>query len=530
MEWPAVDEAPLSTAPLIVDQGLFTIEAGDVEQRGGKYILQQGEALTLTCNTPELTVQQIRPDAGFEYPRDDQGCVVLDGTVLAERGDRYGALEIGIFHAGLVYPLDVFEFQLPAPFSVRGEVVFDEGELKIDRLIASNKPDADSQHYPYTLEYNFPTRDDDWIQFDLKIEGPDDFQSPIEFHEDLRDINAGYGRWNALTIRLQSSRGELHPFRTISDNREIIRFSGDAPVVAVCDWINSPNVLEVDHEKYEYDHSTRLGTWVEYPKLKFSSALEWLEFEPFCFDIERTSLRLLEDGNHLDLSASLDFSAASGLNDFIEELLRHIKIKINGTEYSLAGAREIRRVDNESRVDIVLRFEFPGNGRRLPKKSIIPTKWAFVDNGLGNVFMTTNWDLRLSTYHQSKPRGPFDGKHILSWRDAFIQQEGDLLSSRVHPNLMRLYKLKLKKSMSIFCARCGTLGYREPGGGLSCSRCGWTNDDQVLEDYDEVETTCISSLRITEQEMYLFDVQEDQLEAGTYVLYFNGMSFQFKVR
>ena len=103
MEWPAIDEAPLSTAPLIVDQGLFTIEANDVEHRGGKYILQENETMSLACYAPEVTVREIRPNKGTEFLRDEQGCVGFDGTALSGRSDRYGALDVGIYVPNLDY-------------------------------------------------------------------------------------------------------------------------------------------------------------------------------------------------------------------------------------------------------------------------------------------------------------------------------------------------------------------------------------------------------------------------------------------
>ena len=538
MEWPAVDEVPLPTSPLIVNQGLFTIEANDVEHRNGRYILQQDEAMSLACNSSDLTVREIRPSAGTEYRRDEQGCVVFDGTALSGKGDRYGALEIGMYVPNLDYPIGVLRFELTAPLSVSGEVQLRGDDLRIHRFQSRNEPPAESNHYPYRFEYNITTDDGEtaWHDLSLTIGHPDDFRKTPSLDPAPDEITAAFSKGSPVRIRLRSARGDTCGFRAICKRREIIRFSEPQPPVPIINWIGRPNTLNIEHDRYRFDIDSMEESWQRYPQLLFDSAIEWLEFEPLCIDIEPISLHLLEDGHHLELSAKLDFSAAPQLIEFSEELLNHILITINGKKYSLVGSETIHLHEDNSIIDFVLRLGTPKSRRRLPKTFNLPARWEIVDNGSVNVFEKTAWNLRLSKSYRAKPQGQLVETQILGWRDAFIHREDDSLSSRVHPSLMRLFKCEFRRSTSIFCGgewrgrACGSMGYLAPNGDFRCYRCGWTNDSEVLGNYIEVETSWLSNLRKAEQEMYRFEVREDQLEAGTYALYFNGMSFRFEVR
>ena len=364
MKWPTADVASLQTSPLIINQGLFAVEAGNIEHRGGKYILQQDDTMSVTCNAPEMTVREIRPNGGVEYPRDEQGRVVFDGTYLTGRGDRYGALDVGIYVPNLDYPIGVLRFELTAPLSVRGEVRLQGDGFEIHRFQVSNAPDADSSHYPYRFEYNMTTDDSEsnWHELGLIIERPKHFWRTPRLEPAPKRLTTAYSQGSPARIRLRSERGETYSFKAICKRKEIIRFPEPQPPVQVKDWIVHPKTLPILHERYRFDIDAMHESWQEYPQMLFDSAIEWLEFQPIQFRAS-ADMHLLEDGEFLLFNLNFDVNNCRDLLEIPMDFLQYLDPSIGGENFKFLDLNGLN-VDLDSS-EISFSFSYP-----LPSKSI----------------------------------------------------------------------------------------------------------------------------------------------------------------
>jgi len=538
MEWPTVDEAPLSTAPLIVDQGLYTIEANDVEQRNGKYILQDDETMSLTCNNPAVTVREIRPSAGTEYPPDEQGCVVFDGTALTGRGDRYGALEVGIYVPNLGFPIGVLRFELTAPLSVSGDVQLHGDELRIHRFRRSNAPVAESDRYPYCFEYNLTTEDGetDWYDLPLTIRHPDDFGEAPSLDPAPVEITTAYSQGSPVRIRLRSARGETYAFKAICSRREIIRFSEPQPLVPIIDWIGHPNTLNIEHERYRFDIDSMEESWQSYPQLMFDSATEWLEFQPIQFSASADML-LLEDGEFLKINLNFDLNECPDLMEIPTDFLQYLDSSIDDEYFKFLDLNDLDINRDSLEISFSLRYPLPvRNVEFKPRSTRLTSYYGVLNEGqnfYSNMpFSNNNWYLPFRVSFKHVPSANATFWKLCEWREPAVVQNGQNLESRFHPQHAQLYRCvyeRLKPNAGIFCPRDGTMGFPAPNGVFTCLNCNWTNSTPMLTDFDEVSEPWYNYQEESAPGLHSYSLNKEHLMTGKYVVAFNGMSFHFEV-
>ena len=540
MEWPTVDEAPLSTAPLIVDQGLFTIEANGVEHRNGRYILQQDEAMSLACNSSDLTVREIRPSAGTEYPRDEQGCVVFGGTALSGRGDRYGALEIGMYVPNLDYPIGVLRFELTAPLSVSGEVQLRGDELRIHRFQSRNEPPAESNHYPYRFEYNITTDDgeNDWHALPLVIARPDDFWKTPSCDPVTDKIPVAFSQGSPVRIRLRSARGDTCGFRAICKRREIIRFSEPQPPVPIINWIGRPNTLSIEHERYRFDIDSMEESWQRYPQLMFDSATEWLEFQPIKFSAS-ADMVLLEDGESLNVNLNFDLSDCTDLMEIPTDFIYYLDPSIDDENFKFADLNDFNVNQDSLEISFSFRYPLPATSVEFkPQSTGFGTKWYFFGERqkfYSNMpFSNKHWYLPFCVSFKPVPSSHATHYELCEWNEPAVVDSLNNLQSRFHPQHAKLYRCvykELRPNAGIFCIKCGTMGFPAPNGSFSCPnyKCKWTNSTPVLTDFDVVIEPWYDYHGESPSGLHSYSLMKEQLAAGEYVVSFNGMSFHFEV-
>jgi len=540
MEWPAVDEVPLLTTPLITGQGLFTIEAGDVEYRGEKYILQQDEAMSLTCNSSALTIREIRPSAGTEYPRDEEGCVVFDGTVLTGRGDRYGALDIGIYVPNLDYPIAVLRFELTAPLSVSGDVRLRGGELRIHRFRRSNAPPAESNHYPYLFDYNITTNDGetDWREMPLVIACPDDFQETPSLDPAPDEITAAFSQGSPVRIRLRSARRETYAFKAICSRREIIRFFEPQPPVATIDWIGRPNTLNIEHERYRFNIDNMEESWQRYPQLMFDSATEWLEFQPIQFSAS-ADMKLLEDGESLNVNLNFDLSECTDLMEIPTDFVYYLDPSFDDEIFKFADLNDFNVNQDSSEISFSFRYPLPARSVEFKPLSTGLGKWMrfggerqkFYSN---MPFSDKNWCLPFCVSFKPIPSSHATHYELCKWNEPGVVDNHNNLQSRFHPRHAKLYRCvykRLQPNAKIFCIKCGTMGFPGQNGSFTCInyKCGWSNSTPMLTDFDDVSEPWYDYHGESPPGLHSYSLMKEQLAAGEYVVSFNGMSFHFEV-
>ena len=539
MQWPSVDNAPLSTAPLIVNQGRFTIDAEDIEHRGGKYILQEDETMSLTCNASDLIVREIRPNAGFEFDCDKQGCVVFDGTKLVGRGDRYGSLDVGIYVPTLDYPIGVVQFELTAPLALSGELSIQDDELKIHRFRASNAPPAESKHYPYCFDYNLTTNDGEtnWHKLPLLIKHPDDFYSTPSLNPLPYQIAKAYDKGAPIRIRLRSTRGEIYLFRAICKRKEIIRFPEPQTPVAIADWIVRPNTLSIDHERYKFNIETMEESWHSYTQLKFDSAVEWLEFQPIEFSAS-ADMNLLNDGEFLNINMKFDLSDCPDLMDIPIQFLHYLDPSIDGKYFKFLDRNE-SQIDRDS---LEIRFSFR---RLLPTKSVqfvprttrLVSYYGVLNEGQtfyeNNPFSNTNWDLSFELSFKKVPSTHATFQKLCRWSESAVVENGHYLKSKFHPRHAQMYRCVYKQmqpTRGMFCPECGSLT-APSGANFTCTnyRCGWTNSTPMLADFEKVNESWYDYREESSLGIHSYSLNKEVLKTGKYVVSFNGMSFHFEV-
>ena len=538
MEWPAVNESPLLTAPLIADQGLFSIEDSEVERRGGKHILQQDEAMTLSCNNSELTVREIRPNAGTEFPQDKQGCVVFDGTALGGRGDRYGALDVGIYVPNLDYPIAVLRFELTAPLSVGGEVQLLGDELRILRFRRSNTPPAESNHYPYCFDYNLTTDDGetDWHDLPLVIARPDDFSEPPILETAPDEMTTAFSQGFPVRIRLRSARGDTCAFKAICKRREIIRFSEPQPPVPIIDWIGRPNTLNIVHERYRFDIDNMVESWQEYPQLMFDSATEWLEFQPIKFSAGADML-LLEDGEFLKINLNFDLNECPDLMDIPTDFLHYLDSSIDDEYFKFLDLNDLDINRDSLEISFSLRYPLPARSVEFkPRSTRLVSYYGVLNEGqnfYSNMpFSNNNWCLTFGVSLKHVPSANATFRKLCEWGGPAVVENGQNLESRFHPRNAQLYRCvyeRMQPNADFFCPRCGTMGFPEPNGVFTCYKCKWTNSTPMLIDFDEVSEPWYDYQGELVPGLHSYSLNDGRLTAGKYVVSFNGMSFHFEV-
>jgi hypothetical protein len=540
MEWPVVDQAPLSTAPLIVDQGLFTIEANDVEHRNGRYILQQDEAMSLACNSSELTVREIRPSAGTEYHRDEQGCVVFEGTALTGRGDRYGALDVGIFVPNLDYPIAVLQFELTAPLSVSGDVQLRGDEFRIHRFRRSNAPPAESNHYPYRFDYNITTDDGeiDWHEMPLVIACPDDFLETPSLELAPDEMTTAFDQGSPVRIRLRSARGEICAFKAICNRREIIRFPEPQPPVPIIDWIGRPNTLNIVHERYRFDIDNMVESWQEYPQLMFDSATEWLEFQAIQFSVTADML-LLEGGDFLRINLNFDLKECPDLMSIPTDFLQYLDPSIDDEHFKFLDLNDLDINRDSLEISFSVRYPLPARSVEFKPRSTRLTSYYGVLNEGQNFysnmpFSNKKWYLPFAVSHKHVPWSSATFRILCEWSGPAVAKNGQNLESRFHPRHAQLYRCvfeRMQPNAGVFCPECETIGFPAPNGVFSCTnyKCKWTNSTPMLTDFDEVSEPWYEYQGEPSPGLHSYSLNKEHLTTGKYVVAFNGMSFHFEV-
>jgi len=532
MEWESFGEVHLTTAPLIRYNG-YSIESEGVEFRNGKFILQEDDSISLTCNFTDLRVRNIRPNEGHEYTIDESGLVVFGGTAL--EGDRYGDLQIGIFHDSLDYPLEVMAFSLIAPFSVEGKVKHThQGVLEITQFETNNEHPEESSRYPYFLEYNIYAADseENWNKLPLLFVRPRDFWGQPEVDAPI-ELSTAYANGHPVRIRLQSAQGEKYVFRAICTRKEIIRFAEPCPPVPLL-------ALNIVHEKYRFNENTMEESWQEFPMLSLESAVEWVDFEPLDFTAQ-ASLNLHDSGEFIDMDLVLDLSESKDLIQNPSDFLLTLEPFIGQEKFQFQNLNNFS-INNEtfqicfSAQQPLLKERVEFKPRTTKMKNYSKYHLNEGENFYSNSpFSKTNWDLRFILSHSQKPLShSLTSTPLAHWKDPLIVQHEGIYSSRFHPQHAKLFKAEFKRIPPIkdmFCIECGTMGFPSPDGIFLCTNygCGWTNKTLNLTGFEEIDETWFDYHDKTAEGNHRFLLNTTRLNSGTYVVAFNGMSFHFDV-
>jgi hypothetical protein len=539
MEWESFGEVHLTTAPLIRYNG-YSIESDGVEFRNGKFILQEDESISLTCNSTDLRIRNIRPNEGDEYTVDESGLVVFGGSTL--EGDRYGDLEVGIFYTSLDYPLKVIKFELIAPFSVEAKVknIYD-GVIQFTQFKTSNEHPEESNRYPYLLEYNSSTGDseENWNQLPLVFETPSDFWGQPEVDAPI-ELSTAYANGHPVRIRLQSALGEKYVFRAICTRKEIIRFAEPCPPVPLLDWFQYPRALNIVHEKYRFNENTMEESWQEFPMLSLESAVEWVDFEPLDFTAQ-ASMNLHDSGEFIDMDFVLDLSESKDMIQNPSDFLLTLEPFIGQEKFQFQNLNNFS-INNEtfqicfSAQQPLLKERVEFTPRTTKMKNYSRYSLNEGENFYSNSpFSKTNWDLRLILSHSQKPWSHSPTSTPLAhWKDPLIVQHEGIYSSRFHPQHAKLFKAEFKRIPPIkgmFCIECGTMGFPSPGGIFWCPkyRCGWTNKTPTLTGFKEIDEAWFDYHGKAAEGNHRFLLNTTRLNSGKYVVAFNGMSFHFVV-
>jgi hypothetical protein len=539
MEWGPLGEADLTTAPLIRYNG-YSVESGGVEFRNGKFIIQEDDSISLTCNSPELRVRNIRPNEGHEYTVDESGLVVFGGSAL--EGDRYGDLQIGIFHNSLDYPLEVIAFSLIAPFSVEGEVKHTHQKvLEITQFKTNNEHPLESTRYPYFLEYNLSAvnSEEKWDKLPLYFTGPGDFRRQPEVDAPIK-LSTAYDNGHPVRIRLQSALGETYLFRAICKRKEIIRFAEPCPPVPLLDWIQYPKALNIVHEKYRFNENTMEESWEEFPMLNLESAVEWVDFEPLDFTAQ-ASMNLHDSGEFIEMDLVLDLSESKDLIQNPADFLLTLEPFIGQEKFQFQNLNNFS-INNEtyqicfSTQQPLLKERVEFKPRTTKMKNYSRYNLNFGEKFYSNSpFSKTNWGLRFILSHSQKPLSPsLTSTTLAHWKDPLIVQHAGIYSSRFHPRHAKLFKAEFKRitpTKGMFCIECGTMGFPSPGGIFLCPKygCGWTNKTLDLTGFEEIDEAWFDYRGKTAEGNHRFLLNTNRLSSGKYVVAFNGMSFHFDV-
>ena len=507
---------------------------------GGKYILQEDETMSLACNAPEVIVREIRPNAGTEFLRDEQGCVGFDGTALSGRGDRYGALDVGIYVPNLDYPIGVLRFELTAPLFVSGEVQLQGDELRINRFRRRNEPPAESDRYPYRFEYNITTDDGetDWHALPLTIEHPDDFSKTPSLDPSPDEITAAFIKGAPVRIRLRSAKGEVCSFKAICKRREIIRFSEQQPPVPIIDWIGRPNTLNIEHERSTFDIHSMEESWQRYPQLMFNSATEWLEFQPIHFNAS-ADMVLLEDGESLNVNLNFDLSECTDLMEIATDFLYYLNPSFDDENFKFVDLNDFNVNQDSSEISFSFRYPLPARSVEFkPLSTGLGTRWRMLGERqkfYSNMpFSEKNWYLPFWVSYKPIPSSHATHYELCEWNEPAVVDNHNNLQSRFHPRHAKLYKCvykRLQPNAGMFCIKCGTMGFPAPNGSFSCPNynCRWTNSTPVLTDFDDVTEPWYDYHGESPPGLHSYSLMKEQLAAGQYVVSFNGMSFHFEV-
>jgi len=539
MKWSFIDEGPLKTAPLIRHNG-YSIESEGVEIRNGKFILQENDSISLTCNSTDLRVRNIRPNEGHEYTIDESGLVVFGGSAL--EGDRYGDLQIGIFHNSLDYPLKVIAFSLIAPFSVEGKVKHThQGVLEITKFETNNEHPEESSRYPYFLEYNISAADseENWNELPLSFERPRDFWGQPEVDAPIK-LSTVYANGHPVRIRLQSALGEKYLFRAICTRKEIIRFTEPCPPVPLQNWIQYPKALNIYHEKYRFDENTMEESWQEFPVLSFESAVEWMDFEPLDFTAQ-ASINLHDSGEFIEMDLVFDLTKSQDLIQKLSDFLLTLEPSIGQEKFQFQNLKDLS-INNET-FHICFSAQQPLLKERVEFKprTTKMTNFSRYHLNVGEEFYSnspfskTNWDLQFILSHSQKPlSGSKNSTTLAHWSDPLIVEQGGIHSSRVHPQNAKLFKTEFKRirpNKDMFCIECGSMGFPSPDGIFLCPnyQCGWTNDTLNLTGFAEIDEAWFDYHGKAADGNHRFLLNTNRLSSGSYVIAFNGMSFHFDV-
>jgi len=538
MRWPYNDEDHLGSAPLIRYNG-YSIESDGVEFRNGKFILQEDESISLTCNSTDLRIRNIRPNEGYEYAVDESGLVVFGGSTL--EGDRYGDLQVGIFHTSLEYPLKVIKFELIAPFSVEAKVknIYD-GVIQFTQFKTSNEHPEESDRYPYFLEYNCSTVDseENWNQLPLVFETPSDFWGKPKVEAPIK-LSTAYANGHPVRIRLQSALSEKYVFRAICTRKEIIRFVEPCPPVPLLDWIHYPKALNIVHEKYRFDENAMEESWQEFPVLSLESAVEWVDFEPLNFTAQ-ASMRLHDSGKLIEMDFVFDLTKSKDLMQNPSDLLLMLEPSIGQESFQFQSLNGFSANKETSQICFSVHQPMPVERVEFNPRTTSMRSLTFHTEGenfySNSPFSKTNWDVRFALSYNKKPLSHLKTSTTLAhWKDPLIVEHEGFYSSRFHPQHAKLFKAEFKRLMpnaGIFCIECKTMGFPTPNGSFHCENCGWTNDKLNLTGFEEVGEAWFDyqGYRLPGPgKTHRFSLNTDRLSAGTYVVAFNGMSFHFVV-
>lgn len=540
MQWPSFDEGLFGTVPLIRYNG-YSIDGEGVEFRNGKFILQENESISLMCNSKDLRVRNIRPNEGHEYTIDGSGLVVFGGSTL--EGDRYGDLQIGIFHTSLDYPLKVITFELIAPFSVETKVRnIHRGVLEFTRFKTSNEHPEESNRYPYFLEYNISTGDSEgnWNKLPLIFERPSDFWGQPEVEAPI-EMSTAYDSGHPVRIRLQSAQSEKYVFPAICTRKEIIRFVEPCPPVPLLDWIEYPKALNIVHEKYRFDENTMEESWQEFPVLSFESAVEWVDFEPLDFTVQ-ASITLGDSGKFIEMDLVFDLTESKDLMQDPSDFLLTLEPSIGQERFQFQDLNGFSTNKETSQICFSVQQPIPTERVEFNPRSTAMHTYGNPSLNQGELFYSnspfskTNWDLRVSLEYKLKPSKNSKNQTTLAhWNEPLIVAQKNVLTSRFHPQYAKLFKAEFKRiraKLDMFCIECGKMGIPSPSGIFSCPnyRCGWTNEKLNLTGFEEIEEVWFDYQgQSGSGKTHRFILDTNRLGTGTYVVAFNGMSFHFVV-
>lgn len=529
MDWDSLDCPPLSSARLIQSTD-FEVIAGDVEYRNGIYYLHEDEVMSLQLQDSNLFVRSIYPESDISYDIDADNNVELNGSVLS--GDNKGRLSIGVYNKTLEYPLQVIEFQLSAPFHIRGRVSVSEDGVSLKRLDISNMPETASNSYPYSFQYNLSNsiNEDDWKDFpDSSIKYSIEGYGSYDIQQGPSNIWDKFCQGFPVRIRLCSAVGKQYYFEAICKRSEIIRFSDNEPIVELKEWIGLPKSLSITHQKYRFNEDEMIEEWVEFPKLFFSSAKQWLDFEPFGFELKSSSATMLKSGTDILVEMSINLSQSSELIEFIDRFFETISIEVNGSALRLPS---VEKMDiNNGGSEVTFSVIVP-----VPKSDIIfKTKRVGLNQTGGKIYVKKpfnkkNWNLKLELTFPSKPKANPTRLMLSEWTESFITTDKAFLASRVHPENMILRKCIFEKvglNGGMFCPECHSLW----GGLPTCTNynCNWSIDSKNLVALERISDDWFTYSGGSSSGNHFFSVDESKLSKGEYVISWNDLSYEFKI-
>ena len=511
------------------------IEGGDVELINGKYILHSDQLLSITLNNNVLELMEIRPEPNRTEFELSNGRVVIRGGELD--GGYSGIFEIGVYHPGIKYPLYVICLQLAAPFHFESTITKPNhiySEIKLRLTSVTNKPNSESKEYPFRLQCNTSTTEDGWQDLDYPIQTPSDLHWIYYSLTDEHPLFAYYLSRDPLRFRLRSARGRCYSMGAICKKDEIIRFLDNSPsLVPLSAWIEQPNVFDIPHQKYKFDSEKMIEEWNEFPKITYSSALEWLSFEPLSCKIYEANMSHRVHDEQLKISARLDFKNNLEEVEDISSLVGLFGFNVNNRREHAKFSNNFIINGNSIKFEAIL--SLPKSESRM-KRYFAPSYLRSEEQSFftSTPFEKTNWDLMVNLTFPHNNLEDHTSLKIIHWKNSFISNIANRrLESLVNPSNMTLHKCifeSIDLSRNMFCPKCGTLAFPDPKGKIVCTNndCNFTNSKPKLVDLKLIEDEWYENSTVSSLHNHEFSYISN-LEKSDYIIAYNGMGFRFSM-